>query len=49
MRRWARHVSLMVEKRSANSVLVENAEGKRLLGRSRYRWDDYNKLGLHEI
>jgi hypothetical protein len=47
--RWAGHIALMVEKRSANSVLVGKAEGKRLLGRSRYRWEDYNKLGLDEI
>jgi hypothetical protein len=38
--RWAGHVARMGEERSVYRVLVENLEGKILLGRPRYRWED---------
>jgi hypothetical protein len=37
--RWTGHTAHM-EKRNIYRVLVENPEGKRLLGRYRHRWED---------
>jgi hypothetical protein len=39
----------MGEKRNAYRILVENLEGKRLLGRPRRRWVDNIKMDLREI
>jgi hypothetical protein len=39
----------MGEKRNAYRILVENPEGKRLLGRPRRRWVDNIKMDLREI
>jgi hypothetical protein len=36
----------MVEKRNPYRILVEKPEGKRPLGRSRYRWVDNIKMDL---
>jgi hypothetical protein len=36
--RWAGNVARMGEKRNASRLLVGKPEGKRLLGRPRYRW-----------
>jgi hypothetical protein len=46
--RWAGHIAQMWEKRNAYSI-VEKAEGKSSLGRSRRRWVDNNKMDLREI
>jgi hypothetical protein len=47
--RWAGHVARMGEKRNAYRILVEKAEGKRLLGRPRRGWLDNIKMDLREI
>jgi hypothetical protein len=47
--RWAGHVARIEEKRIAYSILVENLEGKRPLGRPRSRWMDNIKMDLREI
>jgi hypothetical protein len=39
----------MGEKRNAYTILVGKPEGKRLLGRPRYRWVDNIKMDLREI
>jgi hypothetical protein len=46
--RWAGHVALMGEKRNAHGILVGKAEGKRPLGRPRYRWVDNIKMDLRD-
>ena len=43
--RWASHVARMEEGRSAFKILT----GKRLLGRSRHRWEDNIRIDLKEI
>ena len=47
--RWAGHVARTGESGSVDSVLVENPQGKRLLGRPRCRWDDNIKMDLQEV
>jgi hypothetical protein len=44
--RWAGHVARMGEKRNAYRILVGKPQGKRPLGRPRYRWDDNIKMDL---
>jgi hypothetical protein len=44
--RWAVHVARMIEKRNAYRILVEKAEGKRLLGRPKRRREDNIKMDL---
>jgi hypothetical protein len=39
----------MGEKRGVYMVLVWKAEGKRPLGRPRYRWEDNIKMDLQEV
>jgi hypothetical protein len=39
----------MGEGRGVYRVLMGNPEGKRLLGRPRYRWDDNIKMDLQEV
>jgi hypothetical protein len=39
----------MGEDRGVHRVLVVKPEGKRLLGRTRRRWEDYIKMNLQEI
>jgi hypothetical protein len=46
--RWAGHVARMREWRGVYRVLVGRPEGKRLLGRSRRRWEDNIKMNLRE-
>jgi hypothetical protein len=46
--RWAGHVAQMGEVRGAH-ILVGRPERRRLLGRSRLRWEDNIKMDLREI
>ena len=47
--RLAGHVACMGERRGVYEVLVGNYEGKRLLGRLRYRWEDNIKMDVLEV
>jgi hypothetical protein len=47
--RWAGHVVHMVDGRGVYRVLVGRPEGKRPLGRLRYRRGDNIKMDLREI
>jgi hypothetical protein len=47
--RWAGHVALTGAGRVVYRVLVGNPEGKRPLGRPRYRWEDNSKIDLQEM
>jgi len=47
--RWAVHVAGMGERRGVYRVLVGRPEGKRSLGRPRYRWEDNIKIDLQEV
>jgi hypothetical protein len=47
--RWVGHVAHMGERRDVYMVLVGKPEGKRLLGRPRYRWEDNIKVGHQEV
>jgi len=47
--RWEGHVARMGEKRGIYRVLVGNSEGKRLLGRTRRRWEDNIKMDIQEV
>lgn len=42
-------VAYMGEGRVVYKVLVWRSEGKRLLGKPGYRWEDNNKMDLREI
>jgi hypothetical protein len=44
--RWAGHVARMGEKRNAYGIVVGKPEGKRPLGRQRYRWVANIKINL---
>jgi hypothetical protein len=44
--RWAGHAARMEAKMNAYRVLVGKPEGKRPLGRIRYRWEDNIKMDL---
>jgi len=39
----------MMERRGAYRVLVGKPEGKRPLGRTRYRWENNIKMDLQEV
>jgi len=39
----------MDERRGVYRVLVENPEGKRLLGKPRHRWEDNIKMDLQKV
>ena len=43
------HVASMGERRGVYRVLVEKPEGKRLLGRTRRRWEDNIEIDLQEV
>jgi len=43
------HVVRMGVRRSEHRVLVGKPEGKRPLGRHRFRWEDNIKLDLQEV
>ena len=47
--KWAWHVAHMGERRDEYRVLVGKPEGKRPLGRPRYRWEDNIKMDLQEV
>jgi hypothetical protein len=47
--RWAGHVARMGKTRNAYRILVGKPEGKRQLGRPRYRWVDNIKTDLREM
>jgi hypothetical protein len=47
--RWAWYVARMGEGRGMYRVLVGKPEGKRPLGRPRFRWDDNIKADLEEV
>jgi hypothetical protein len=46
--RWVGDVAYMVEVKGVYRVLVVGPEGKRPLGRPRYRWEDNIKMDLGE-
>jgi hypothetical protein len=46
--RWAGHVARLGEERGLHRVLVGKPEGKRPLGRPRYRWEDNIRMDLAE-
>jgi hypothetical protein len=46
---WAGHVARMGEGRVSYRVLVGKPEGKRPLGRTRYRWEDNIKADFQEV
>ena len=45
----AEHVARIVEMRVGNGILVGTSEGKRLLGRPRFRWEYNIKVYLQEV
>jgi len=47
--RWAGHVACMGEERVVCRVLVGKPEGRRPLGRPRYRWVDNIRMDLQEV
>ena len=47
--RWAGHVACIGEGRGVHRVLVRKPEGKRPLGRPRYRWEDNIQMDLQEV
>ena len=47
--RWAGHVAHMGGSRGIYRVLVQKPEGRRPLGRPRYRWEDNIKVYLQEV
>jgi hypothetical protein len=48
-RRWAGHLALVGETRTAYKILVRKPEGKRPLGRPTHRWEDNINMNLLEI
>ena len=44
--RWAGNAASMRKRKGAYRVLVEKPEGRRLLGRSRHRWENNIKICL---
>jgi len=47
--RWVGHVASVGEERVVYSTLVGKPEGKRTLGRPRFRWVDNIRLDLQEV
>jgi hypothetical protein len=47
--RWARHLARMGERRVVYRVMVGTPEGKRPLGRPRFRWEDNIKMDLQVV
>jgi len=46
---WVGHISRMGERRGVYRVLMGKPEGKRPLGRLRFKWEDNIKMDLHEV
>ena len=46
---WVGHIACMGERRGVYRVLVRKPEGKRPLGRPRYRWEDNIMMDLQEV
>jgi hypothetical protein len=47
--RWAGHVARIGVRRGVYRVLVEKPEGKKPLGRCRFKWEDNIKMNLREV
>jgi hypothetical protein len=47
--RWAGHVARIGGERGVHRVLVGKPEGKRPLGRPRFRWEDNIKMDVQEV
>jgi len=47
--RWAGHVARVGERRVVYRALVGKPEGKRPLGRPRFRWEDNVKMDIQEV
>ena len=47
--RWAEHLARMWKRRGVYRSLVGKPEGKRPLGRPRYRWEDNIKMDLQAL
>jgi hypothetical protein len=47
--KWVGHVTGMGERRGEYRVWVEKPEGRRPLGRPRYRWENNIKMDLQEV
>jgi hypothetical protein len=47
--RWVGHIVCMGKMRNANKVYVGKHEGKRLLGRHRYKWQDNFQWTLQKL
>jgi hypothetical protein len=47
--KWTGHIASIAEWRSTYVVLMGKPEGKRVLGRRRYRWGDNIRRVLREI
>ena len=45
----AGHVARMGERRGVYRIVVGKSEGKRLVGRTRHRWEDNIKMGVQEV
>ena len=46
--RWTGHVARMGKRRVVYRVIVGKPEGKRTLGRTRFRWEDNIKMDFQE-
>jgi len=47
--RWTGHVACMGERRGAYRVLLGKPDGRRPLGRPRYRWENKTKTDLQDV
>ena len=47
--RWAGHVAIIEEARSAFKILIGKPTGNRPLGRPRRRWEDNVRMDLEEV
>jgi hypothetical protein len=47
--RWSGHVAHIGEMRNAYKFIIRRPEGRRPLGRLRYRWEDNIRMDLTKI
>jgi hypothetical protein len=47
--RWAGHVACMGESRRAYKFVVGKPNGRKSLGKLRFRWEDNIKMGFREV